>query len=105
MAAVQAADYLVFVLESIYYVRWIGFGSFEKPPHYVPGSLSSVKWFVNACIWLFVLDGGQVFPQRASPMSYFGLVFTMLVLSVGLFSIRALAISSKYRRLTKAAHR
>jgi hypothetical protein len=50
------------------------------------------------CFWLFILVGGQLFPQRAPPLSYLGLLFTVLALSVALACIRGLMISLKFRK-------
>ncbi len=98
MAAVQVFIYVAFLVASAYVFCWILFGRYEKPKNYVPGSSSSWLQFVCVFIWLFMAIGGQVFPQRASPLSYFGLLFPMLGLSFAIMCARGLAISLRFRR-------
>ena len=98
LAVVQFADYLVFLLASGYFVVWIQGGKYRKPPNFRAESLSQFHRVVGALVWLFVLAGGQVFPQRASPFSYFGLIFTVVAFSFALLCIRGLAIHHKFRQ-------
>jgi hypothetical protein len=98
MAAVHAFIYVVFLVVSIHMFFWIRFGRYEKPRNYVPGSLPLWHQVTAALIWLFMVIGGQVFPLRAPPLSYVGLLFPMLGLTFAIMMTRGLAISLRFRQ-------
>ena len=97
-AVVQAFGYLAFLFSSVYLVVWIFAGSYLKPANYVPGSAPRRYQWGWALWWLFIIAGGQVLPQRSSPWGWIGLLFMLFALSAGLFFIRHLAVSLKFRQ-------
>jgi hypothetical protein len=51
-----------------------------------------------AGIWLFMLIGGQILPYRDQPLFEPSLLFAMLGLSLGLLSLRMLAVALRFRQ-------
>ncbi len=97
-AAIHAFNYAAFMLASLYFVVWISAGNYRKPADYAPGSASRLHQWGWALCWLFVVAGGQLLPQRTPPWTWMGFVFMALALSTGLFFIRFLMVSLKFRR-------
>lgn len=97
LAAVQFLSFLWFIVASAYLFWRVRFGPYQKPPAYIPGSASLFEMASWAGIWLFMLIGGQIFPYRGVPLAEPSLLFAMLGLSLGLLSLRMLAVSLRFR--------
>lgn len=95
-ALLQAFDYVVFIGVSAYFVHWIRSPSYQKPADYVPGAAPRWHQGVWAFFWLFAALGGQLLTQRI-PWSYLSYVHALLALSTGLFSLRLLLVSFRFR--------
>jgi hypothetical protein len=102
LATVQAVNYLAFLLMSAYFIFRISFGKHQKPSLYIPGSLPTWVYLFGVILWTGLALDMQLFTAKVSPFSYLGLAISMVWLTAGLSSIRALAIATKYRRLTPA---
>ncbi|MFZ5782961.1 MAG: hypothetical protein ACOY4R_22400 [Pseudomonadota bacterium] len=100
LAVVHVVDYVAFLFVSAYFVFKVGFATYVKPVNYAPGTLPVYYQLGALCFWLFMAAGGQVFPLRTPPLSYLGLLFAALALSVGVACIRGLMISLRYPKGT-----
>jgi len=98
LTAVQFLSFLWFLVASAYMFWRVRFGPYQKPPAYVPGSASLFEMASWAGIWLFMLIGGQIFPYRDQPLVEPSLLFAMLGLSLGLLSLRMLAVALRFRQ-------
>jgi hypothetical protein len=97
LTAVQFLSFLWFVAMSAYLFWRVRFAPYDKPANYVPGAASFFEMASWAVIWLIMLTGGQVFPYRGAALEEPSLLFGMLGLSLGLLSLRMLAISLRFR--------
>ena len=97
LTAVQFLSFLWFVAMSVVLFWRVRFAPYAKPAHYVPGAASLFEMASWAAIWLFMLIGGQVFPYRGATLEEPSLLFGMLGLSLGLLSLRMLAVSLRFR--------
>ena len=97
ITAVQFLSFLWFVAMSVYLFWRVRFAPYAKPANYVPGAASFFEMASWAVIWLFMLIGGQVFPYRGAALAEPSLLFGMLGLSLGLLSLRMLAVSLRFR--------
>ena len=95
--AVQFLSFLWFLVASAYMFWRVRFGPCKKPPAYIPGSASLFEMASWSGIWLFMLIGGQIFPYRGQPLAEPSLLFAMLGLSLGILSLRMLAVALRFR--------
>jgi len=97
LTAVQFVGFLWFVAMSVLLFWRVRFAPYAKPASYVPGAASLFEMVSWGGIWLFMLIGGQVFPYRGAALEEPSLLFAMLGLSLGLLSLRMLAVSLRFR--------
>ena len=97
LTAVQFLSFLWFLVASAYMFWRVRFGPCKKPPAYIPGSASLFEMASWSGIWLFMLIGGQIFPYRGQPLAEPSLLFAMLGLSLGILSLRMLAVALRFR--------
>jgi len=97
LTAVQFLSFLWFLVASAYMFWRVRFGPYKKPPAYIPGSASLFEMASWSGIWLFMLIGGQIFPYRGQPLAEPSLLFAMLGLSLGILSLRMLAVALRFR--------
>lgn len=97
LTGVQFLSFLWFVAMSAYLFWRVRFAPYAKPANYVPGAASLFEMASWGAIWLFMLTGGQVFPYRGATLEEPSLLFGMLGLSLGLLSLRMLAVSLRFR--------
>lgn len=97
LTAVQFLSFLWFVAMSACLFWRVRFTPYAKPVNYVPGAASLFEMTSWAAIWLFMLIGGQVFPYRGAALAEPSLLFGMLGLSLGLLSLRMLAVALRFR--------
>ena len=97
LTAVQFLSFLWFAAMSVYLFWRVRFAPYVKPANYVPGAASLFEMASWGAIWLFMLAGGQVFPYRDTTLAEPSLLFGMLGLSLGLLSLRMLAVGLRFR--------
>jgi hypothetical protein len=97
LTAVQFLSFLWFVAMSVALFWRVRFATYAKPANYVPGAASLFEMASWGAIWLFMLAGGQVFPYRDTALAEPSLLFGMLGLSLGLLSLRMLAVALRFR--------
>lgn len=98
LTAIHFVSFVWFVAMSAFVFWRVRFGPYDRPPNYVPGAASVFEMASWALIWGFMLIGGQVYPYRGVTLAEPSLVFSMLALSLGLLSLRMLAIALRFRR-------
>ena len=63
LGVIQAFNYAVFLIISVYVWLWILLGRYARPANYRPGSAPITYQVMWTLWWIFMAMGGQTFPQ------------------------------------------